>query len=193
MCEGTLRFAVNHTKCWRPSWKKDLLVKGWLRKRGFTNIITSPGSAETYTYIWNMLIWWSRFETWKKGEGKAQISRVLSWFFFFWWTLAPPDSWGFLSTYSWNARRTILFSWYYQNVTFLCFIASWRLFLEQTSAVHITKHLVLRLYPQFRFARLPYWWHDKADSIHHFRCFYYLRASLEWKIKNTWKVQSVSL
>lgn len=31
MCEGTLRFAVNHTKCWRPSWKKDLLVKGWLR------------------------------------------------------------------------------------------------------------------------------------------------------------------
>lgn len=87
ICEGTLRFTVNHTKCWRPSWKKDMLVKGWLRSCSGVErkeaSQTSPHQQVLLRPVWNMLIWWSRSETWKESEGKAQISRVLRWFFFF--------------------------------------------------------------------------------------------------------------
>lgn len=82
-----VRFTVNHTKCWRPSWKKDMLVEGWLRSCSGVErkeaLQTSSNQQVLLRPIWKMLIWWSRSETWKKSEGKAQISRVLSWFFFF--------------------------------------------------------------------------------------------------------------
>lgn len=61
ICEGTLRFTVNHTKCWRPSWKKDMLVKGWLRScSGVERKEASQTSSNQQVLlrpIWNMLIW----------------------------------------------------------------------------------------------------------------------------------------